>query len=380
MRLGNQIFTTAKPTNAGREMYGTLMGTATPVPAKYMHVTAPSVPLQAIVPLAQAADFHPAAGAAWPVPNQEGPFLAARRTFQDRVDREAICVHQRGYAITDSSSKLPLLATLSIAPCIVVVVHNPNTKTAALTHVDANMNTASIANVVNEFAPGAPLDLFFHGGMSGVAESQSTCEGLLQGLYQLEAGQDRFTLLAFDVLDRPHGREVTFDPATATVHPGFAPPTMRLDSTFRMLRDGTYLVGDAVMMADRCEQIATSADAAVAAAGVAARDIRKQFDGRPDKINSFLKTVEAAIFSTIGATVVQRAGRGSAELVTKAVSSVLSREKVLETVEQNLKTYLAVGPSRAGDTSYLVEALIIALINEEDLTDATRGWLARTRR
>jgi hypothetical protein len=380
MRLGNQVFAPAGPANAGGQMYAALMGAATPVPARYMHVDVPSVPLQATVPLTEGANFHAATGFANPVPNQERTFLAARKAFQDRVDREAICVHQRGYAITDSSSQLPLLSTLSIAPCIVVVVHNPNTRTAALTHVDANMNTTSIANVVNEFAPGAPLDLFFHGGLANNPDSRATCEGLLQALFQLEAGQQRFTVREFDVVGRPHGREVTFDTATATVHPSFAPSTIRLDSVFRTLQDGTYLVGDAVMMANRCEQMATSTDPAVSAAGIAARDIRKQFDGRPDKITNFLKTVEAAVFSAVGATAVQRAGRGSPEAVAKAASAALRNENALESVESNLKTYLGMGGSKAGDTSYLVEALIIALINEDDPTEATRAWLVRTRR
>jgi hypothetical protein len=117
----------------------------------------------------------------------------------------------------------------------------------------------------------------------------------------------------------------------------------------------------------------------VAAAGLAARDIRKQFDGRPDKMTNFLKSVEAAVYSALAVAAVQRAGKGSQDVVTKAVSTALRAENALEDVETNLKTYLGTGLSVAGDTRYLVEALIIALINEDDLAKATRGGLANNR-
>jgi hypothetical protein len=378
MRLGNQAFVAVDPANAGVQMYATLMGAATPVPARYMRVFAPGFG-RAAVPLTEAANFHPVAGDD-PASNQERQFAAARQTFKDRVARQAICVHQRGYAITDSSSSLPLLTTQSIAPCIVVVVHNANTKTAALAHVDANQNTGSIADIVNEFSPTAPLDVYFHGGLPNNPDSQATCEGLLQALDQMEAGQQRFTLREFDVLNRPHGGDVTFDPASATMYPSFAPfVPARFDSAFRTLTDGTYLVGDGVTMANRGEQMAASTNAAVAAAGIAARDIRKQFDGRPDKMTNFLRSVEAAVYSALAVAAVQRAGKGSKDAVITAVSTALRSENALEDVETNLKTYLGTGQSVAGDTRYLVEALIIALINEDDLVKATKSWLAKRR-
>ena len=380
MHLGDQTFAAADPASAGVQMYATLMGAVTPLPARYMHVFAPGFG-RAAVPLTEAANFHPVAGDD-PASNDERQFAADRQTFRDRVAQQAICVHQRGYAITDSSSSLPLLTTQSIAPCIVVVVHNANTKTAALAHVDANQNTGSIADVVNQFSPGAPLDVYFHGGMPGNPDSRATCEGLLQALHQLEEGsQQRFTVLEFDVLNRPHGGDVTFDPVTATMYPSFAPfVPARFDSAFRTLEDGTYLVGDGVMMANRGEQMATSTDPAVAAAGIAARDIRKQFDGRPDKMLNFLKSVEAAVYSAVAVAAVQRAGKGSKDAVTKAVSTALRNENALQDVETNLKTYLGTGLSVAGDTRYLVEALILALINEDDPGKAAKGWLASNRK
>lgn len=379
MRLGDQTFVASNPATAGVEIYATLMGGITPLPAKYMLVFAPGFG-RAAVPLTEAANFHPVAGDV-PASNDEPGFAAARQTLKDRVERQAICVHQRGYAITDSSSSVPLLTTQSIAPCIVVVVHNANTKTAALAHVDANQKTGSIADVVNQFSPGAPLDVYFHGGLSGNPDSQATCEGLLQALYQVEGGQQRFTVREFDVLNRPHGTDVTFDPVSATMYPSIGAFVLfRFDSAFRTLKDGTYLVGDGVRMADRGELMATSTNQAVADAGVAARDIRKQFDGRPDKTTNFLKSVEAAVYSALAGAAVQRAGQGSKDAVTKAVSTALRGENALPDVETNLKTYLGTSLSVAGDTSYLVEALILALLNEGDLGKATKDWLAGNRK
>lgn len=380
MKLGLQNFVPVNPLNAGQEMYTALMAPGTPVPAKYMHVTAPSVPMHTAVPLAEAANFHPVPGVPHPVPNQEQTFLAARKTLQDRVDKQAICVYQRGYAITDSSSPTPLLCTMSIAPCIVVIVRNPSMTQAALTHVDAYMNTASIATVVNEFASGAPLDLYFHGGLPGVAESQTTCEGLLQALYALEGATQRFAVREFDVLDRPHGTALTFDTANAVVYPGFAAPAIRFDSAFRTLTNGTYLIGGAAAMAQTCELMAASTDATKAAAGVAARDIRKQFDGRPSKYNAFLKTVEDAVFAAVAVAAVQRAGKGAVQDVKDSVTAVLHPENVVELAERNLKRYLSDdGTSKAGDKTYLIEALISALIWDEDLKTTTKTWLAKAR-
>jgi hypothetical protein len=380
MRLGAHNFVAANPANAGQDMYTALMGAASPVPAMYMHVKELTSAVKRTVPVTQAGDFHAAAGYDFPVPNQEATFLAARRTFEARVTQQAVGVHQRGYAIIDSTSPTPLLSTLSIAPCIAVVVHGPNTATSALAHVDANMNAASIADVVGEFSPGVPLDVYFHGGLAQSQQSPTTCVQLLQALYQLEGGHQRFTVRQFDVVTRPHASEITFDSATAALTPNFAIGTTPYDSTFRTLRNGTYLTGDAVSMADACERMVASPDASVAAAGVAARNLRKQFDARPDKIRGFLTTLETRLYTSIASAAVQRAGQGSATAVNDSITAVLRPQTVLELVETNFRSYLTPGTVKAGDRRFLVEALISALLNGENVTDATKTWLIAARR
>jgi hypothetical protein len=376
MQLGSQNFVANNPANAGPEMYTALMAPGTPVPARYMYVNVLNgAPPMVAVPLAAAANFQGTPGFPHPVPINAQTFAAPREILRKRVEQQGICVHQRGYAITDASGATPMLSTMSIAPCIVIIVHHPHLGMGALAHVDAQMNPASIANVVNEFASTAPLDFYFHGGLAGVAASQATCEGLLQALYNIEGAQQRFNVQEFDVLARPHGREVAFDTANATVYPSFTSQSTRLDSVFRTLPNGTYLIGDAVMMSNACEHMVLSADATVAAAGVAARNIRKQFDGRPNKSNAFLKSVEEAVFAAVAAATVERAQKGSLQVVKDAVTQILRPAGIVEVVEDNLQRYLGGGPTKAGDKTYLVEALISALIYGDDLKVTAKTWL-----
>lgn len=373
------------------------MGDGTPVPPTYMYVKGVGITPHLVVPRTQRADFTDTPPGALPEPKKKS-FLKDRNTCQENIRQKAWGVHQRGYAITDSSGPVPMLGTMSLAPCIALIVHSPENGTAALTHVDANMRTASVVNVINEFAAGDPLDLYFHGGLSDNPYSQATCEGLLQALYTSEGGRQRFTVRQFDVLDRPHSTDVVFDAADATVYPGYETPIDGFDSVFRTLSDGTYLIGHAVAMANVCEDMAESGDAAAVAVGVAARDIRKQFDGRPSRFLGFLATVEEAVSAAVAAMAVQRAGgRGTVQTVQDAVIKVLRAarsveyakgmkaylrsEAALKLAEKNLKDYLKTGgPVKAGDKGYLVEALIIALIHGDDLTDATEKWLAAARK
>ena len=50
----------------------------------------------------------------------------------------AVQIYQRGYGITNASSRRPIIATTSLAPCIAVLAYRSDTQTAALTHVDAD--------------------------------------------------------------------------------------------------------------------------------------------------------------------------------------------------------------------------------------------------
>jgi len=187
MRLGQQAFLAHNQQQAGQEMYDELMAQGSPVPPNYINVRQDAHGGRWIaVPAASAADFVnlPNVGL---VPQREEDFSKTRAGFTAEVGQKSIHIHQRGYGISDATSAVaPWLSTMQIAPCIVCMVYSPNTKTGALTHVDANMNEASIATVVDEFPPRAPLDFSFHGGLVNNDHSKRTCWGLLQALYDIE--------------------------------------------------------------------------------------------------------------------------------------------------------------------------------------------------
>jgi hypothetical protein len=131
------------------------------------------------------------------------------KEFSDR----AIQIYQRGYGITNATSHRPIIATTSIAPCIAVLAYRSDTHTAALTHVDADQDFASLEEMLNlpDFQGVANVQLHFYGGMAGIDQCPTTCYGLLNAVITINERRPNFIIYAFDVMAVPHKTDFAFD-------------------------------------------------------------------------------------------------------------------------------------------------------------------------
>ena len=189
-------------------------------------------------------------------------YYSFRAKFITEFSDKAVEVYQRGYGITNASSHRPIIGTTSIAPCIAVLAYRSDTKTAALTHVDAEQDFASLEEMLDlpDFQDVANVQLHFYGGMPGFAECRTTCYGLLNAVININQRRPNFIIYAFDVMALPHKSEFSFDTRTGkkyAIFPGFT--NLRgflLDSRFRLWPNGNYLATkDAVAMKNDVEAL-----------------------------------------------------------------------------------------------------------------------------
>jgi hypothetical protein len=371
MRLGKVDFVAHGKAPAGQQLFDALMAPDSPVPALWINVrggggsTNVAVPVEAKDQFELRPKMHPA----FLFPKDEKKFEADRAKFQSWVTQKAVLIHQRAYGITDAKSGQPWLSTGQVAPCIACMIYCRDRSMGALSHFDADMNNASIATVIEEFPTKSTLEVSFFGGKE--EKSRQTCIGLLQTMYDLEKDEKKtrsFTIRRFDVVDRPHSSEVTLDTEAGEVYPSYSAPRCVFDSEFRRLAAGTYLIGDGANMAGQCEALSD------ATLRERARNVRLQFDGRPDHYDDFRRRVEDIVYDVTATTAMQRANnKGDKTKIIAAVQSLGAPELV----EANLQSYLTPSSTvKAGAKQYLVEVIIICLINDLDLTQPVKEWLA----
>jgi len=81
----------------------------------------------------------------------------------DRINApESFSIDQHEMAFTDAASDKPVLWTQGIGPCVGMAVYNPQTKTAALAHVDFVTKLSSLAPVFNQLSRGSDAALEVH--------------------------------------------------------------------------------------------------------------------------------------------------------------------------------------------------------------------------
>ena len=151
----------------------------------------------------------------------------------------AIQIYQRGYGITNASSRRPIIGTSALAPCIAVLAYRPDTRTAALTHVDAHQDFASLEEMLDlpDFRDVANVQLHFYGGQLG-NPCRKTCYGLLNAVIAINQRRPNFIICAFDVMALPHTSDFSFDTRTGkkyAIYPGIDNlKGFLLDSQFRL--------------------------------------------------------------------------------------------------------------------------------------------------
>jgi hypothetical protein len=139
--------------------------------------------------------------------------------IKDKYDEKVVPVYQRGYGVTTATNKRNLIATCSIALCIGVLIYDPISKTAALTHVDKDQKFDTLIDIfhLNEFHS-KDLQVHFYGGSAAAGNmfqnSRATTTGLLNACFSYNSsleGRNRLTICAFDVMKQPHDSSFTFD-------------------------------------------------------------------------------------------------------------------------------------------------------------------------
>ena len=180
-------------------------------------------------------------------------YLNLRAQVKREMPQTGVWVYQRAYAITTAASSRPILTTLSISPCICVVVYKPNTQVpnlpsnavAALAHFDKDQNFDSLKEILDlpDFAHG-DVQIHFYGGLVGDQRSIIPLRGLLNAVYDHNKSHGRFIISAFDVMKVIHGSDFSFDVRTGAKYAfsrtfgdwqGFL-----LDSLWRFWPNGQY--------------------------------------------------------------------------------------------------------------------------------------------
>jgi hypothetical protein len=167
-------------------------------------------------------------------------YSSLRAEVIKRFSDSAVQVYQRGYGITNANSHRHIIATTSLAPCIAVLAYRSDTKTAALTHVDADQDFASLEEMLDleDFRDVTNVQLHFYGGMAGIDECRNTCYGLLNAVIAINQRRPNFIIYAFDVMAVPHKTDFSFDTRTGkkfAAYGGFdGLRGFLLDSQFRL--------------------------------------------------------------------------------------------------------------------------------------------------
>jgi hypothetical protein len=155
-----------------------------------------------------------------PVEEVQGPqnvatpeYYSLRAKVIKEFSDSAVQIYQRGYGITNAKSHRPIIATTSLAPCIAVLAYRSDTQTAALTHVDADQDFASLEEMLDleDFRDVANVQLHFYGGMTGIDHCRRTCYGLLDAVITINQRRPNFIIYAFDVMAVPHKTDFSFD-------------------------------------------------------------------------------------------------------------------------------------------------------------------------
>jgi hypothetical protein len=270
-------------------------------------------------------------------------YIAFRTKLYNEFPDKGIEICQRGYGITNARSVRPIIGTTSIAPCIAVLAYRSDTQTAALAHVDAEQNFASLEEMLDlpDFQDVANVELHFYGGMNNYDESRETCYGLLNAVVTINQRRPNFIICAFDVMALPHKASFAFDTRIGkkydiSPHFNYGLKGFLLDSKLRLWPNGNYLaVKDGVAMKHAVEALpgGTPLKAQL-------DRIRLQWDGT-DRLVGF----EASVNLKICELIVQKASlpnvhHGVDGTFTTAVIAALRAKKVPIAFEQSLKDWL----------------------------------------
>lgn len=191
------------------QLFDAIMAPDPPIPPTFINIRSHDASTVMAVPATSKNDFEPRSGFDLPVAKDNKQFEKYRADFQRKVNQQAVLIHQRAFGITDAKSVKPWLSTEQVAPCIALMIYDRDNFIGILAHFDANMETRSVATIIDEFPSKPELELSFFGGKED--KSKMTCIGLFQALYDLEKDSKKtrlFSVQRFDVISRPHSSRV----------------------------------------------------------------------------------------------------------------------------------------------------------------------------
>lgn len=112
---------------------------------------------------------------------------------------EAASIMQGKFMISNGS-KFSVLGTYGAGPCLIMAIHCPTTKTAALAHLDASNSISSIKELISKFEH--HVDVHFFGGNGS---SQNKCDEIYQAVKQM----DHVTIKNSDISRRSGGSDAS---------------------------------------------------------------------------------------------------------------------------------------------------------------------------
>ncbi len=140
-------------------------------------------------------------------PSNRGDFTAE--------DARSISQQEMGY--TDATSERPVLATFGAGPCVILAIHNPDTKTATLAHIDRLTELNSTDQMFYQLGKegDSPLEVHLAGGDSSSIE-------MVTKLVNQIAAKDNVVIKSADIIGNGfEGKRLAIDARTGEVFTDF---------------------------------------------------------------------------------------------------------------------------------------------------------------
>lgn len=133
---------------------------------------------------------------------------------------EAQAVLQHEVAITNSNSTKPILGTYGAGPCVIVALYNPQTKVAALAHVDSLTNINSLAHHVDQISSVGAVEVHLSGG-------DSSSKKMVTEIIKLINSRQGAKIISANVCNGYESKSLALDSRTGAVFTSFDPKQLQ---------------------------------------------------------------------------------------------------------------------------------------------------------
>ncbi len=128
---------------------------------------------------------------------------------QGSIDREAYNIEQREVGYSNSAK----IGTTNIQQCVVVIIHDPDTKQSALAHIDSDVNLESLGGVINKFPNDKDLNVYLIGGKSRESGKFISDNNVAKIMHEI-VKYPNLDIKVADIKDKGSPSAIVFDPKT----------------------------------------------------------------------------------------------------------------------------------------------------------------------